>query len=87
MQYRDQRLWRELDQVGKFDSAKTRWFVENLDRADLPGVVPLVARALALDRTLSFTGHPLLSNLTAVQLEALLKLQPDLRARESFDLA
>ena len=86
-QYMNQRLWRELDRVETFDEAKTRWFLENLKRADLPGVVPLVVRALALDFTLSFTGHPLLSKLTAAQLEALLKLQPDLRAKESFDLA
>jgi hypothetical protein len=86
-QYLNHRLWRELDHVDTFDEAETRWFLANLKRADLPGVVPLVGRALALDFTLSFTGHPLLSKLTAAQLEALLKLQPELRAKESFDLA
>ncbi|MES2924791.1 MAG: hypothetical protein V4819_24770 [Verrucomicrobiota bacterium] len=86
-QYSGQRRLRELEQVEKFDDAEIRWFLENLDRADLPGVVPLVDRALALDRTLSFTQQPLLSKLTAVQLESLLELHPDLRAKESFDLA
>ena len=71
----------------KFDDAEIRWFLENLDRADLPGVVPLVDRALGLDRTLSFTKQPLLAKLTAKQLESLLELHPDLRAKESFDLA
>ncbi len=86
-QYSGRRRLRELEQVEKFDEAKIRWFMENLDRADLPGVVPLVDRALGIDRTLSFTQHPLLSKLTAKQLESLLELHPDLRAKESFSLA
>ncbi len=86
-QYSGERLLRELDQVENFDEAKIRWFLGNLDRADLPSVVPLVDRALKIDRTLAFTGHPLLTKLTAAQLEALLELQPDLRAKESFAIS
>lgn len=85
--YSGERLLRELERVTEFDEPKIRWFVQNLNRADLPGVVPLVDRALARDRTLSFTEHPLLSKLTASQLESLLELHPDLRAKQSFDLA
>ena len=59
-QYTGQRRLRELEQVEKFDEEKIRWFLENLDRADLPGVVPLIDRALGLDRTFSFTQQPLL---------------------------
>ena len=86
-QYSGHRRFRELEQVEKFDDAEIRWFLENLDRADLPGVVPLVDRALGLDRTLSFTKQPLLAKLPAKQLESLLERHPDLRAKESFDLA
>ena len=85
--YTGERRLRELERVEQFDEAKIRWFLQNIGRADLPGVVPLVDRALALDRTLSFTEHPLLSKLTASQLESLLELHPDLRAKQSFDLA
>jgi hypothetical protein len=86
-EYSGERLLRDLDQVEKFDDAKVRWFVEKLDRADLPGVVPLVDRALGLDRTVSFTGHSLFGKLTSNQLEKLLELHPDLRAKESFAVA
>ena len=86
-QYSGTRRHRELEKVEKFDPTQIRWFLENLDRADLPGVVQLIDRALAVDRTLSFTAHPLLSQLTAVQHESLLELHPDLRAKESFGIA
>ncbi len=86
-QFSGQRRLRELEQVENFDEAKVRWFLQNLYRADLPGVVPLVDRALGFDRTLSFTESPFLSQLTSKQLESLLELHPDLRAKESFSLA
>ena len=86
-QYQNNRLFRELDHVANFDHQQIRWFIEHLTRADLPGVVPLVGRALDLDRTLSFTDHQLLTKLTADQLEALLKLHPDLCGKESFAIA
>ncbi len=85
--YLGERRLRELERVTEFDEAKIRWFLENIDRADLPGVVPLVDRALVLDRMLSFTEHPLLSKLTASQLESLLELHPNLRAKLSFNLS
>ena len=80
-QYSGQRRFRELEHVEKFDDAEIRWFLDNLDRADLPGIVPLIDRALGLDRTLSFTKQPLLAKLTAKQLESLLELHPELRQR------
>ena len=83
-QYRDQRLWRELDQVGKFDSAKTRWFAENIDRADLPGVVPLIARSMNLMPPMDFGDAKLHQKLTAEQLIALLKAKPELIASEAY---
>lgn len=85
--YTKERRLRELDQVESFDEAKVRWFVSNIDRADLPGIVPLVDRALQIDRTLSFTDNALLKNLTKEQLDSLLALHPDLRAKDSFPLA
>ena len=86
-QYANQRLFRELDHAATFDDEETRWFIDHLRRADLPGLVPLVSRAMETARASSFTGHPLLTQLTGSQLEALLKLHPDLRAKESFALA
>jgi len=86
-QFRGARLLRELDQVKSFDDAKIQWFLQHFDRADHPGVVPLIDRALGEDLVLSFTDHPLLIKLTSAQLEALLKLRPNLRSRGSFNLA
>jgi hypothetical protein len=85
--YREQRRFRELSNVESFDDTKVRWFMENLDRADLPGVVPLIDRALSFDRPLSFTNHRLLKNLTSGQLQSLLEIRPDLRANASFNLS
>ena len=85
--FKNQRLLRELESVANFDETQIRWFLENLQRADLPGVVPLVNRALALDPSLSFLEQPLLKKLTAVQLTTLLGLKPELSAKESFALA
>lgn len=85
--FSNDRLLRDLDDVETFDDAKVRYFMEKLPRADLPGVVPLVDRALALDSTLLFTEHPLLKQLTSNQLAALLELRPDVRAKESFATA
>lgn len=85
--YKGGRLLRELDQVESFDEEKIRWFLENLERADLPGVVPLIDRALELDRTISFTDDRLPAALTAAQLDSLQGLHPDLRAKTSFAIA
>jgi hypothetical protein len=83
-QFKAHRIWRELQQVNQFDSAKTRWFVEHLDRADLPGVVPLIARSLDLVPPVAFGSTKLHDKLTADQLAALLKAQPDLITSETF---
>ena len=83
-EFEERRLYRELDHVEKFDDAKIRWFIEHLNRADLPGVVPLIDRALGIDRAISFTGDSLLRKLSSQQLQSLLKLHPDLRAKDSF---
>lgn len=81
------RLLRELEQVETFDDAKIRWFVENLNRADLPGVIPLLDRSLSLTKPVAFDSHPIHKLLTATQLESLLELHPVLRSNESFALA
>ncbi|RYD24462.1 MAG: hypothetical protein EOP88_00200, partial [Verrucomicrobiaceae bacterium] len=85
--YSTARLLRELDQVESFDRQKVLFFLNRIGRADLPGVVPLVDRALEFDRTLSFTEHSLLRDLTKEQLDSLLALHPDLRGKDSFALA
>lgn len=82
--YRKQRILRELDRVETFDEAKIRWFIENLDRADLPGVVPLVDRSLSLEKPIPFGSKSLHYNLTSIQLESLLELHPTLRSSEKF---
>ncbi|RYD46296.1 MAG: hypothetical protein EOP85_07725, partial [Verrucomicrobiaceae bacterium] len=85
--YQGERRYRELEQVESFDRDKTLWFLEYIGRADLPGIVPLVDRALGFDRSLSFTENALLRDLTKDQLDSLLTLHPDLRAKDSFALA
>jgi hypothetical protein len=83
-QFRGGRLLRELDQLKNFDDAKIRWFVQNLKRSDYPGVVPLIAKALALEPPVAFAALELRHNLTSEQLAALLKLAPGLLASETF---
>ncbi|GAA5118836.1 hypothetical protein JIN84_22575 [Luteolibacter yonseiensis] len=85
-QYKGGRLLRELENVEKFDETKIRWFFENIGRADLPGVVPLMDRMLSLNETFS-SADDLSSRLTAEQLKALLVLHPDLKQNESFCVA
>lgn len=85
--YRDERRMRELERVENFDEKEVRWFLENLDRADLPGVVPLIDRSLALPRPVPFGSLTIHAKLTSGQLTALLELHPKLRASEAFALA
>lgn len=87
-EYKGERIYRELENVRNFDENKVGWFYENIDRADLPGVVPLVDRALSFagDLPLSFSDG-LLAKLTAVQLMALLESHPGLKQNESFCVA
>ncbi|MCX6868579.1 MAG: hypothetical protein NTV46_20710, partial [Verrucomicrobia bacterium] len=86
-QYTHTRLYRELEHVEKFDEAKIRWFLEHLQRADLPGVVPLIDHSLGLDKPVPFGKLPLHQKLTSNQLASLLELRPDLRSNETFALA
>ncbi|MGL4400577.1 MAG: hypothetical protein ACRCXD_11960 [Luteolibacter sp.] len=84
--YSGERRLRELERVEQFDEPKIRWFVQNLNRADLPGIVPLIDRAMNLDRPVTFDEIPLRNQLTSLQLAALLELHPDLRAHLGFCL-
>ena len=86
-QYTHTRLYRELELVEKFDEAEIRWFLENLQRADLPGVVPLIDRSLGLEKPVPFGKLALHQQLTSNQLASLLELRPDLRSNETFALA
>jgi hypothetical protein len=82
--YSEQRRLRELDRVESFDDAKIRWFLDRLDRADLPGVVPLIDRSLSIEDPVAFGARPLHAKLTAKQMESLLALHPSLRSNEAF---
>ncbi len=84
--YKGERLLRELDQVEEFDEAKIRWFLNHLERADLPGVVPLIDRAMNLERPVNFGDLTFREKLTSSQLDSLLELHPDLRSNLGFDL-
>jgi hypothetical protein len=82
--YSDQRLLRELDRVETFSPEKIRWFIDKIERADLPGVVPLFDRSLSLDPPVEFGTKKLHAMLTAKQMESLLALHPSLRSNEAF---
>ncbi|MEO5915742.1 MAG: hypothetical protein ABIS50_16020 [Luteolibacter sp.] len=84
--YNGERRLRELERVEQFDEAKIRWFLQNLDRADLPGVVPLIDRAMNLKHPVKFDDIALREKLTSTQLASLLELHPDLRSNLKFDL-
>ncbi len=85
-EYQGERRLRELERVEEFDEAKIRWFLENLDRADLPGVVPLIDRAMNLKKPVKFSDIPLREKLTSNQLLSLLELHPQLRGNQEFTL-
>ncbi|HSP42280.1 MAG TPA: hypothetical protein VLO11_05375, partial [Luteolibacter sp.] len=87
MLYDEHRLYRELDHVESFDGDKIRWFIRKLGRADLPGVVALIDRSLALERPVAFGDSGLHGKLDSAQLAALLELRPELRASEKFNIA
>ena len=82
--YSGERRLRELERVEQFDEPKIRWFLQNLDRADLPGVVPLIDRAMNLKPPVKFNEMSLRGRLTSNQLSSLLELHPDLRANLEF---
>ncbi|MEO0018723.1 MAG: hypothetical protein RLZZ522_2006, partial [Verrucomicrobiota bacterium] len=70
----------------EFDDAEVRWMLGNLDRADLPGVVPLIARALELTPPVEFGKLRLRGKITSGQLAELLKLRPALLTSPEFAL-
>jgi hypothetical protein len=86
-QFEGQRLYRELDHVESFDEAKIRWFLDELDRTDLPGVVALIDRSLSLEKPVAFGQARLHEKLDSTQLAALMELQPKLRSSEQFNVA
>ena len=83
-QFRGSRLLRELEQVENFDDRKIRWFLANLERSDLPGVVPLIVQSLAIKEPAVYDNLRFRKNLTHSQLVALLELRPELRSNLSF---
>ncbi|MBN8460011.1 MAG: hypothetical protein J0M04_19460 [Verrucomicrobia bacterium] len=85
--YSGQRLYREVLDFPNFDETKTRWFLQALRRADLPGVVDLVNRGLSLEPPVAFSRETVHGLLTAEQLAALLELHPGLINNEAFATA
>ncbi|WP_193213955.1 hypothetical protein [Luteolibacter marinus] len=85
--YSQERMLRELDHVGTFDGTKTRYFLENLRRADHPGVVPLILRSLdanVVKPRIAFGTLPIHNLLTRPQLDELLAAHPWLASYRSF---
>lgn len=85
--YSGQRIYRELAGFANFDPAKTRWFLQALRRADLPGVVELVDRGLSLEPPVPFGRETVHGLLTSDQLAALLERHPGLINNEAFATA
>ncbi len=85
--YRDPRILRELSQVKDFDETKIRWFINTLNRADVPGVVTLIDRSLKFEKPVTFGSEPLHQKLTSDQLSSLLATHPELRTNNAFNLA
>jgi hypothetical protein len=85
--YSQARLLAELDRPDSFDDAKIRYFIEHLQRADHPGIVPLILKSLDPKIT-EPPLHPgsikLLPLLTRPQLDEILAARPDLAPYESF---
>lgn len=85
--YSQARLLAELDRLDTFDEEKIRHFIETLKRADHPGIVPLILKALdpaITDPPLHPSSTKLLPFLTRQQLDELLAARPDLAPYESF---
>lgn len=85
--YSQARLLAELDRPDSFDEEKVRHFIQTLERADHPGIVPLILKALDP----AITQPPLhpgsikpLARLSRPQLDDLLAARPDLALYESF---
>jgi hypothetical protein len=85
--YSQARLLAELDRPDTFDEGKVRHFLQTLERADHPGIVPLILKALD-PAIIQPPIHPgsikPLARLTRPQLDELLAARPDLAPYESF---
>ncbi|MBX3742375.1 MAG: hypothetical protein KF712_15415 [Akkermansiaceae bacterium] len=86
-QYTGKRLLDELAGAADFDDAKVRWFLENIPHAEHPAVTLLVERSLAFPVPVKFGSMDLHGRLVFQQLDALLKLRPELLSDEAFNTA
>ncbi|MCW1913671.1 hypothetical protein OJ996_08800 [Luteolibacter sp. GHJ8] len=82
--YSPERLAAELAKVGEFDEAKLEYFRETLVRADLPGIVPLLAKIHASRSAPSFGSVAIELRLTRSQMDELATAVPALRGNEAF---
>jgi hypothetical protein len=85
--YSQARLLAELDRPDSFDEGKVRHFIQTLERADHPGIVPLILKALdpaIIQPPLHPGSIKPLARLTRPQLDELLAARPDLASYESF---
>lgn len=83
--YSEARLLEELARIDTFDEEKLRYFhKEGLDRADHPGIVPLIIRNLKLPRPAKFGQAAMDRLLTREQLDQLVAALPSLRGDEAF---
>jgi len=83
--YTHARLTDELAGVADFNEAKVRWFLENFARAEHPAVTTLVERSLDFAVPVKFGSMEVHSKLVFQQLDALLKLRPELLSDEAFN--
>jgi hypothetical protein len=85
--YSQARLLAELNRPDTFDEGKVRHFLQALERADHPGIVPLILKALdpaIIQPPLHPGSIKPLARLTRPQLDELLAARPDLAPYESF---
>ncbi|RYD32312.1 MAG: hypothetical protein EOP87_13095, partial [Verrucomicrobiaceae bacterium] len=85
--YTGRRLMDELAGAADFDEAKVRWFLENIQHAEHPAVTLLVERSLAFPAPVKFGSMEVHGKLVFQQLDALLKLRPELLSDEAFNTA
>ena len=82
--YSQERLAAELANLDGFDEAKLRYFRSTLQRADLPGVVPLLAKVQKLPQPPDFGSAATEAKLSRAQLDELLLAVPTLRGNQAF---
>jgi hypothetical protein len=68
----------------RLDPTRRRLLLQRLPRPDLPNLVPLVAADLAAPDAPAFGSFPIHRLLTLAQLDALVKLRPELRDQSAF---